>query len=315
MRPIISKCFEIVVLLLLISAPAFALGSGESSECPPKSDAVQATVPIPAPEGQTLRFYALGDTGRADAGQAAVAETMARFQTDFAAAFVLLLGDNFYPRGVRSSGDPQWKSKFEQMYDSSRLLLPFYAVLGNHDYRRNEKAQIEYSRINPQSRWKMPARYYSFSHRLSDGTGIDFFGIDSNTLEDDPSQLTWLESALESSSAEWKIVFTHHVLYNYGHYGNDQKLINGLENSLIRGGVDLYLSGHEHQLQILKSEFGISYMTSGAGSRPRKAGCGENTVYAAGLPGFLAFEIARTQLTTYVVLADRGVDFVYTILK
>jgi acid phosphatase len=240
---------------------------------------------------------------------------MADFNMEFSAQFVLLLGDNFYPRGVRSIDDPQWKTKFENIYDPSVLDLPFYAILGNHDYRRNEQAQIEYSRENLLSRWKMPDRYYSFSRRLSDGTRIDFFGIDTNTIESDPLQLQWLEKVLALSTAQWKIVFAHHVLYSYGHYGNNRKLIAVLEKRFIRGGVDLFLSGHEHQLQILKSLSGISYMTSGAGSRPRKAECGERTVYATGTPGFLAFEISKNRLNVYAVLVDGRIDFTYAFQK
>jgi tartrate-resistant acid phosphatase type 5 len=272
-------------------------------------------IPSPVSDEPVLRFLALGDTGRGDRGQESVAAAMAGFNISFSAQFVLLLGDNFYPRGVRSIDDPQWGTKFEDMYDPSQLDLPFYAILGNHDYRRDENAQIEYSRENPQFRWKMPDRYYSFSRRLSDGTRIDFFGIDTNTIEDDPTQLSWLDTALASSQAQWKIVFAHHVLYSYGHYGDNRTLIATLENRFVRGGVDLFLSGHEHQLQILKPISAISYMTSGAGARPRKAECGESSVYAAGAPGFLAFEVSKNQLVTYVVLADGTVDFSYTIGK
>jgi acid phosphatase len=271
----------------------------------------------PASE-EVVRFFALGDTGSAGirgTRQEEVAAALARFQTDFAAGFVLLLGDNFYLQGVRSTDDPQWRTKFEDVYDPSMLDVPFYAVLGNHDYRRNEQAQIEYSRENPESRWKMPDRYYSFTHRLSGGTKIDFFGIDTVTIEDDPPQLEWLDTALASSTAEWKIVFAHHVLYNYGHHGDNEKLIAKLEKRFIGGGVDLYLSGHAHQLQILEPISGINYMTSGAGSRIRRAGCGEKSVYAAGELGFLAFEASIDRLVTYVVLADGEVDFVYTITK
>jgi acid phosphatase len=304
-----------VIILLGITAPLFSIGSSESATCPPAADSARPAILHSATESGVLRFYALGDTGRGDSGQAAVAEAMAGFHTGFSADLALLLGDNFYPRGVRSPEDPQWQSKFEGMYDPARLDLPFYAILGNHDYRRNASAQIEYSRKNPQSRWKMPERYYCFSRRLADGTRIDFFAIDTNAIEEDSIQMRWLEKALASSAARWKIVFAHHVLYSYGHYGNDRRLIDTLEEIFLVGGVDLYLSGHEHQLQILESISGVSYMASGAGARSRKVGCGERTVYAAGVSGFLAFEISKNRLTTFVVLADGRIAFTYAIVK
>jgi hypothetical protein len=46
--------------------------------------------------------------------------------------FVLLLGDNFYPSGVKSVTDSQWKTAFVTPYEA--LGLTFYPTLGNHDY-------------------------------------------------------------------------------------------------------------------------------------------------------------------------------------
>jgi predicted MPP superfamily phosphohydrolase len=272
-------------------------------------------VPTFHPDVTTLRFYALGDTGTGNAGQAAVANAMVRFQAEFTAGFALLLGDNFYPRGVLSTSDHRWRDRFEEVYDPTELNLHFYAVLGNHDYRRNEKAQVAYTSEHPESRWKMPGRYYSFNHELPDGTRIEFFGIDTNTIETEEVQLAWLIDALSQSSADWKIVFGHHVLYSNGHYGSNRKLIARLQELFIRGGVDLYLAGHEHDLQILDPVFGVSYMVSGAGSRTRKTGCGDNTVYSAGLPGFMAFEVSGDRLLAYVLLADGGIDHIHTLRK
>jgi predicted MPP superfamily phosphohydrolase len=93
---------------------------------------------------------------------------------------------------VRATRDRRWRDRFEELCESTELNLPFYAVLGNHDYRRNEKAQVEYTFEHPESRWKMPARYYSFIYELSDGTRIELFGIDTDTIETEVAQLTCL---------------------------------------------------------------------------------------------------------------------------
>jgi len=314
-RPRICTLALIALFVIGNSAPIYGFGTAEPPECRPAAGSAGFTAPAVAPDTPVLRFYALGDTGTGDAGQAAVARAMSRFQSGFTAGFVLLLGDNFYPRGVRSTDDRQWRDRFEELYDSTELNLPFYAVLGNHDYRRNEKAQVEYTFEHPESRWKMPARYYSFIRELPDGTRIELFGIDTNTIETDDPQLNWLSDALSLSAADWKIVFGHHVLYSNGHYGSDQKLIARLLEVFVRGGVALYLAGHEHDLQILNPVSGVSYMVSGAGSRTRKTGCSDNTVYSAGLPGFMAFEVSRNRLLTYVLIADEGIDYVHTLRK
>ncbi len=46
--------------------------------------------------------------------------------------FVQLLGDNIYDSGVGSTSDALWQSNFELPY--AELDLPFWVVLGNHDY-------------------------------------------------------------------------------------------------------------------------------------------------------------------------------------
>jgi tartrate-resistant acid phosphatase type 5 len=291
----------------------------QRGECTPAAEAGRAAGESPAPpaprdpQTPSLHFFALGDTGTGDQNQAAVADAMADFQRTFAADFALLLGDNFYQRGVRSTADPQWRTKFEAVYDPVLLDIPFYAVLGNHDYRRDEEAQVAYTVKNPGSRWVMPDRYYSFLYDLPDGTRIELFGIDTNTILEEDVQLAWLDTALSTSLADWKIVFGHHVLYSYGHYGSDRKRITRLEELFVRAGVDLYLAGHEHHLQILEPISGVSYLTSGAGGRTRESRCGPGAVYAAGLLGFMAFEAARDRLVVFVVLAEGGVDFAYTL--
>ena len=48
---------------------------------------------------------------------------------------VLLLGDNFYPSGVLSVDDLQFKTKFEEVYGN--IKIPFFVVLGNHDVKQD----------------------------------------------------------------------------------------------------------------------------------------------------------------------------------
>lgn len=108
-------------------------------------------------------------------------------------------------------------------------------------------------------RWKMPARYYSFSAVIDETTSVDFFCLDNTPLtrgtfdEQDKkfiprspearAQVAWLDSALGCSSARWKIVLGHHHLYSGGPPGNNKELISLLEPLFTSRGVDLYLAG------------------------------------------------------------------------
>ncbi len=68
--------------------------------------------------------------------------------------FIISTGDNIYPNGVDSVDDKQWQTKFKNVYTGDALKLPWYAVLGNQDYRLSPEAQVEYSRHDAQ--WNMP---------------------------------------------------------------------------------------------------------------------------------------------------------------
>jgi tartrate-resistant acid phosphatase type 5 len=305
----LRKTFLLPVLVLLCAG---ALSCG-GQRLVPSSCRPAFMLPPADPGTDYLQFYALGDTGSGNARQAAVASSMARLQAEMPASFALLLGDNFYPRGVRSTDDRRWQNTFEGVYDPALLDFPFYAVLGNHDYRGDEAAQVEYTLRHPESRWEMPERFYCFQRELPDGTRVELFGIDTNTIRADDVQLAWLDSALSASTADWKIVFGHHVLYSNGHHGDDPKLIARLGGVLARYAVDIYLAGHEHDLQILAPVSGVHYLVSGAGSRVRNTRCLANTVYAASLPGFMAFRVSKARLVVFVVLEGGKVDFAYTI--
>ncbi|KXZ52138.1 PAP1 protein [Gonium pectorale] len=51
--------------------------------------------------------------------------------------FVISTGDNFYPSGLNSAEDPQFSVSFSRVYSGPGLQVPWYAVMGNHDYGDN----------------------------------------------------------------------------------------------------------------------------------------------------------------------------------
>jgi hypothetical protein len=90
------------------------------------------------------------------AGQRAVAAAMGDVCARRGCDLILYLGDNFYPTGVTSTTDAQWTTKFEDVYVAPSLAVPFWPVLGNHDYglvydASRAQAQVDYSASS--SRW------------------------------------------------------------------------------------------------------------------------------------------------------------------
>ena len=68
--------------------------------------------------------------------------------------FVVAAGDVHHFEGVQSVSDPLWMSNYELIYSHPDLMIPWYPVCGNHEYRSNTDAVVEYSGVS--ARWEMP---------------------------------------------------------------------------------------------------------------------------------------------------------------
>ncbi|MCP4216322.1 MAG: hypothetical protein GY765_16860 [bacterium] len=275
---------------------------------------------IPARDGGVdyLDFIALGDTGNGDDKQRSVAGAMARYASINLVKMVLFLGDNFYPSGVDSVDDPMFQTHFEDIYPEGLFDMPFYATLGNHDYKGNVDAQVQYHQRS--ERWVMPSFYYTFTVPYSQSAGVQFFALDTNpiaTWKDVDRQLQWLEDELGKSTARWKIVFGHHPVYSNGKHGDSTRMKGWVYPLLEHYGVDLYLCGHDHDLQILKPVQGtaLHYAVSGAGCSFRDVTCGDNSVYCASQLGFMGLRLSHSELTISVVTTDDTVDYCHVITK
>jgi tartrate-resistant acid phosphatase type 5 len=265
---------------------------------------------------QYLEFIALGDAGTGDDEQQAVARAMGKYASQNPVEFVLYLGDNFNPDGVDDEYDEKFQTYFEQVYDKILLNIPFYVVLGNHDYRGDTYAQIEYT--NRSSRWRMPDYYYTFTSQHDGADLCQFFAIDTTPIvkwDRIKEQMTWLEDALNKSRARWKIVFGHHPVYSNGKQGDSDDLKYTVLPILERYNVDVYLCGHDHDLQILDQVNGVNYLVSGTGAQPTDTNCGNNTIYASSQLGFMAFRISWHEIVILVVLERGDIDYCHIISK
>ena len=142
----------------------------------------------PSADG-VVRFFVIGDWGQGNAGMRDVAAGVARAVASAPGfTFGLTLGDNFYPRGVRSVSDARWERFYEQSY--GRLRLPVYATLGNHDwYARDASAQWRY--VGASRTWQMPAPRYSFA--VGD---VQLIALD--TTRWSRAQASWLDGELRA---------------------------------------------------------------------------------------------------------------------
>jgi tartrate-resistant acid phosphatase type 5 len=248
----------------------------------------------------SLQFIAFGDAGTGGERQAAVGRAMARVCADRGCDFALELGDNFYPNGAHSADDPQFQSAFEKPYEL--FNLPVYVVLGNHDNgsaggEGNNNARGDFQVQYHSPKWKMPARYYNFALPVESSEPFaEFFALDSSPLapyllDPDPNwapaaygaqQLAWLQQRTQASKASWKIAFAHHPYVSNGLHGDagnyethpgDTPAARGeqwktlIDQGVCANHVDLYLAGHDHDLEWLKPVPGCGntqFIVSGA---------------------------------------------------
>jgi acid phosphatase len=278
-------------------------------------------IPPVVPGAAYERFIVFGDMGTGSPDQNKVAEAMAQRAKSDHVDFLLTVGDNFYDNGVSSVDDPQWKTKFEDVYADPALQVPIYPSLGNHDHKGNPQAQVEYSQRN--KNWRMPARYYTFVRTLGDGANVQFFAIDSDPIQrlfgDADAQLAWLDAELGKSAARWKIVFGHHPLYSHGvMHGNDEALIAKVGPLLTKHHVDLYLCGHDHTLEMLKPIGGVYHVVTGAGGGPDMAygvDWSDGSYYAATLGGFTLCRVGGSEIVIEFVRLDGKTQYAHTITK
>lgn len=276
-------------------------------------------------------FYAIGDWGREGKyGQTALAEMMARAAERVAPEFIISTGDNFYPSGVSNCSDPGWDHSFENVYHAESLQCDWYPVLGNHDYQGNVQAQIDYSATS--DRWSMPARYFHKDVVTDDGTSVRFLFIDTNPFnmayhsdenfrkqlagQDTARQLAWMDSLL-SEPFDWKIMIGHHPLYTGGSRSREESFVRShIEPLLDRHQVDLYLAGHEHDLQHIKNpNHPTHHIISGAGSLTRPTGVLPTTYFSHADLGFFTAGITKTGIECQFMNARGKVIYHSTIRK
>jgi hypothetical protein len=213
-------------------------------------------------EGMEFLFF--GDSGSGLPAQFKLAEALERYCLTHAVRAVFLLGDNFYPIGVQSVDDPQWQSKFREPYQKPCLgQIPFYPVLGNHDYKGQAAAQIDYSQT--QKHWRMPDRFYSvqfgeFAKIIALDTNIaDICGLSNHCV------LDFLRASLLDKPGPLRIVMGHHPIHSSsGKYGST--LLGRVLRSFMCKTGAIYIAGHSHHLEHRQdADCSLNLFVSGGG--------------------------------------------------
>lgn len=213
--------------------------------------------------------------------------------------FYFLMGDDFSIEKLISSTDRRQES-YDQVYLNQKqyldvLKMPIYLVNGNHE--QEAKYLLDGTNTNPavlakNARAKYftspgaDTGYYSFTYGNSLFVVIDYYwhtdtAVDNtaggngtekkqrdlwnNTIGDE--QYLWFKNTLETSTAKYKFVFTHHVLgtgrggienaklYEWGGYNQkgvwefDKKRPGWelpIHQLMVKNKVTIFFQGHDH---------------------------------------------------------------------
>ncbi|MGN1245861.1 MAG: metallophosphoesterase [Muribaculaceae bacterium] len=269
----------------------------------------------------------LGRNGYYD--QKTIAGTMGEMAEAIGPESIIAAGDVHHFNGVASVSDPLWLTNYELIYSHPELMIDWHPILGNHEYRGNTGAVLDYSSVS--RRWVMPARYYtrSYSHK---GTSVRVIYIDTTPLiskyrtdsivypdacrQDAKEQLRWIDSTLTAATEQWVIVVGHHPIYAQTAKADSER--TDLQQSLLpilqkHSNVAVYACGHIHNFQhITHKGDNIDYVVNSAGSLARKVQPCEGTQFCSPLPGFSVIAADAESLKWHFIDKDGNVIYTFT---
>lgn len=277
-----------------------------------------------------FNFYVANDLGRNGYyDQKPIAELMGVMGEEIGPEFVLAAGDVHHFEGVRSINDPLWMTNYELIYSHPELMIDWFPALGNHEYRGNTQAVLDYSKIS--RRWTMPARYYTKSFK-EDGISLRVVWIDTAPMidkyrtesdkypdackQDYQKQLAWIDSVLTAAKEDWVIVAGHHPIYAETPKDQSERLDlkNRLDPILRKHKVDMYICGHIHNFQHIRvpgSE--IDYITNSSASLSRKVKPIDGTLFCSPETGFSIVSVNKQSLELRMI--DQKGNILHTVTR
>ena len=186
-------------------------------------------IPPTPPPGQPLIIAAAGDGASGE--NPGVTDLIASWHPEM----LLYLGD-VYEKGTFTEFY-NWYGTDTSYWGQFRAITN--PTIGNHEYENGvAPGYFTY--------WNNIADYYSF-----DAGGWHFISLNSNlskqTEPGDP-QYEWLVQDLNTSRAYCTIAFFHHPRFSIGSQGDTPRL-ESIWSLMVRRGVDIVLTGHDHNYQ------------------------------------------------------------------
>jgi len=261
--------------------------------------------------------------------QKSVAALMGEVAEGIGPEAVLALGDVHHYGGVRSVSDPLWTTNYEWIYSHPELMVDWLPVCGNHEYRGDTQAVIDYSKVS--RRWNMPGRYYARTFE-DDGTTVRIVFIDTTPIiskyrkkpetypdarkQDVEAQLQWLDRTLSEATEDWIVVVGHHPVYADTDKPETERLDmqQKVDPLLRKYNVDMYICGHIHNFQhIRRPGSGIDYVVNTSGSLARVPRKTEGTVFCSDAPGFSV--LTADKRTLRLDMIDKNGNILHSVTR
>lgn len=243
-----------------------------------------STVP-PATDSEPVRLAVAGDVGTGGAEAYKTAEVMDAREEQAPFDALLLLGDNVYENGDPDKVVERVFEPFGGVLDGVTQVL---AVLGNHDVR-NDNGPTQAEALG------MPGRWYSKTIG-----NVLIVALDS-TKARDGDQLRWLEQTLAASRPDFTIVIMHHPAFSAGHHGGSLRVQENFVPLFDTYGVDLVLSGHDHDYQRSHNINGVTYVVTGAAAKLRPTGSEDFTAVSASTHSFVELVIYADRISASAI--------------
>jgi len=276
----------------------------------------------------TFNFIVANDLGRNGYyDQKAIATSMGHWADSADIEFVAAAGDVHHFNGVASVNDPLWMTNFELIYSDPSLMLDWYAILGNHEYRGNTQACLDYGKVS--RRWVMPSRYYTMVKKIDDKTSLRLVFVDTAPLiskyrkdsteypdaykQNNKAQLHFIDSVLSNSKETWKVVIGHHPVYAFTPKDSSERadMQARLDPLLRKHKVDFYICGHIHNFQHIKTKGSpVDYIVNSSASLSRPVEKMDGTQFCSDLSGFLICAVDSAHFA--INMMDKNGECIYT---
>lgn len=310
-----------MLIILLVIAASLLLNITANAQTPEQCKTLKGDV----------NLFIANDLGRNGYyEQKTIAELMGVMGETIGPEAVVAAGDVHHFEGVVSTQDPLWMTNYELIYSHPELMITWLPVLGNHEYRGNTQAVLDYRNIS--RRWEMEGRYYTKVYD-DNGVSIRLVLIDTTPLinryhnsstypdvdsQDIDAQLKWIDKTLNEATEDWVIVAGHHPMYAdtkkdlIEQKDMQERLLPILQR--YKSKVAMYVCGHIHNFQhIRRGNDGIDYVVNSSASLARKVNPTEGTIFCSPAEGFSVVSATKKQLNLYMI--DKKGEVIHKVEK